>query len=159
MARFTTFQFCLDPTVEQQTMLRRHAGASRFGYNQCVRLVKQALDAKSHGMGCRVPWSGFDLINAFNGWKTSADAGRVLVAAADGTTTVNATGLSWRAEVCQQVFEEAAVDLGRGQGLADRRTQGSGGGLPEVQVQETGTVVVSGPLQDLHRWPGQYQGR
>ncbi|GAB4053952.1 RNA-guided endonuclease InsQ/TnpB family protein [Catellatospora paridis] len=114
MARFTTFQFCLDPTAEQQAVLRRHAGAARFGYNQCLRLVKQALGGKQRGTVDKVPWSGFDLINAFNGWKHSADAGRVMVAAADGTTTVEATGLPWRAQVCQQVFEEAAVDLGRG---------------------------------------------
>ncbi|BCJ75000.1 resolvase [Catellatospora sp. IY07-71] len=114
MARFTTFRFCLDPTVEQEAALRRHAGAARFGYNQCLRLVKQALDGKQRGTVGKVPWSGFDLINSFNAWKCSADAGRVLVAAADGTTTVQATGLAWRAQVCQQVFEEAAVDLGRG---------------------------------------------
>ncbi|MFC7245598.1 hypothetical protein ACFQO7_24255, partial [Catellatospora aurea] len=95
-------------------MLRRHAGAARFGFNQCLRLVKQALDRKRRGAVGKVPWSGFDLINAFNAWKASAAAGRVLVAAADGTTTVQTTGLAWRAEVCQQVFEEAAVDLGRG---------------------------------------------
>ncbi|GAA1415546.1 RNA-guided endonuclease TnpB family protein [Catellatospora coxensis] len=114
MARFTTFRFCLDPTVEQEIVLRRHAGAARFGYNQCLRLVKQALDGKRRGTVGKVPWSGFDLINAFNTWKRTAAAGRVLVAAADGTTMVQTTGLAWRAEVCQQVFEEAAVDLGRG---------------------------------------------
>ena len=114
MGRFTTFRFCLDPNVEQEVVLRRHAGAARFGYNQCLRLVKQALDGKRGGTVSKVPWSGFDLINEFNAWKRSAAAGRVLVAAADGTTTVQATGLAWRAEVCQQVFEEAAVDLGRG---------------------------------------------
>ncbi|GHJ42906.1 putative transposase [Catellatospora sp. TT07R-123] len=114
MARFTTFRFCLDPSAEQETVLRRHAGAARFGYNQCLRLVKQALDGKRRGTASKVPWSGFDLINAFNGWKRSGDAGRVLVAATDGTTTVQVTGLAWRGEVSQQVFEEAAVDLGRG---------------------------------------------
>jgi len=44
------------------------------------------------------------LINAFNAWKRSPQAG----SAEDGQT-----GLVWRDEVCQQVFEEAAVDLGR----------------------------------------------
>jgi hypothetical protein len=61
-----------------------------------------------------VPWSGFDLINAFNGWKTSENAGRVFVVAPDGTTTKQVSGLSWRNQVSAQVFEEAAVDLGRG---------------------------------------------
>ncbi|GAA1379966.1 RNA-guided endonuclease InsQ/TnpB family protein [Catellatospora chokoriensis] len=114
MARFTTFRFTVNPTAEQETVLRRHAGAARFGYNQCLRLVKQALDGKQCGVGGKVPWSGFDLINAFNAWKHSADAGRLMVASADGTITVAVTGLAWRSQVHQQVFEEAAVDLGRG---------------------------------------------
>jgi putative transposase len=50
------------------------------------------------------PWSGFDLINAFNSWKRSLEA---------GITDEGTSGLCWRDEVCQQVFEEAAVDLGR----------------------------------------------
>jgi len=60
-----------------------------------------------------MPWSGFDLINTFNAWKKSAAAGRLMVADPAGVTMVVPTGLRWRAEVCQQVFEEAAVDLGR----------------------------------------------
>lgn len=61
-----------------------------------------------------VPWTGFDLINAFNSWKKTGDAGRVFTVDAAGEAEVVATGLSWRGEVCQQVFEEAAVDLGKG---------------------------------------------
>ncbi|MBB5874523.1 putative transposase [Allocatelliglobosispora scoriae] len=113
MARFTAFRFTVDPTPGQEVLLRRHAGASRFGYNQCLRLVKDALDAKARGGVVKVPWTGFDLINAFNAWKRSGDAGRVMVAAGDGSVSVVATGLVWRGEVSQQVFEEAAVDLGR----------------------------------------------
>jgi putative transposase len=37
----------------------------------------------------------------------------VFVAAADGTVTKQVTGLAWRHEICAQVLEEAAVDLGR----------------------------------------------
>jgi putative transposase len=40
MARHPTFRFCLDPTVEQQGTLARHAGAARFAFNQSLRLVK-----------------------------------------------------------------------------------------------------------------------
>jgi putative transposase len=94
-------------------MLARHAGASRFAYNQCLRLVTDALAAKPADPQVRVPWSGFDLINAFNAWKRGEAAGRVFVAAADGTITKQVTGLGWRHEVSAQVFEEAAVDLGR----------------------------------------------
>ena len=43
MSRHTTFKFCLDPTVEQQNVLARHVGASRFAFNQCLRIVKSAL--------------------------------------------------------------------------------------------------------------------
>ena len=94
-------------------MLDRHAGASRFAYNQCLRLVVDALAAKRAEAPVKVPWSGFDLINAFNAWKRSEAAGRVFVAAPDGTITKHVTGLRWRQEVSAQVFEEAAVDLGR----------------------------------------------
>jgi putative transposase len=113
----TTFRFTIDATAGQVSVLRRHVGASRFAYNQCLRVVKDALDARGVDGSVRVPWSGFDLINAFNGWKRSAAAGRVMVVDSAGTTSVVATGLSWRAEVCAQVFEEAAVDLGRGLGV------------------------------------------
>jgi putative transposase len=111
--RHTTFRFALAPTAVQAVLLVRHAGASRFAYNQCLRLVTDALAAKRADAQVRVPWSGFDLINAFNAWKTSEAAGRIFVVAPDGTITKQVTGLEWRHEVVAQVFEEAAVDLGR----------------------------------------------
>jgi hypothetical protein len=95
-------------------MLARHAGASRFAYHQCLRLVTNALAAQQADPHVEVPWSGFDLINAFNRWKRSESAGRVFVAAPDGTITKRVTVLGWRQEAAAQVFEEAAVDLGRG---------------------------------------------
>jgi putative transposase len=113
--RHTTFRFALAPTPAQAAMLIRHAGASRFAYNQCLRLVIDALASKRTDPQGRVPvpWSGFDLINAFNAWKRSEAAGRVFVVAADGTTTKQVIGLRWQHEISAQVFEEAAVDLGR----------------------------------------------
>jgi putative transposase len=111
--RHTTFRFALAPTPAQAAMLARHAGASRFAYNQCLRLVADALTAKRAEPQVKVPWSRFDLINAFNVWKRSEAAGRVFVAAPDGSITKQVTGLGWRHEVSAQVFEEAAVDLGR----------------------------------------------
>ena len=101
--RHTTFRFTLEPTALQEESLRQHVGAARFAYNQCLRFVKSALEAREEAD--EIPWSGFDLINAFNAWKLSPDAG-------DGTSEEK--GLSWRSSVCQQVFEESAVDLGRG---------------------------------------------
>ena len=104
MTRHTTFSFTLAPTREQEQALNRHVGAARFAFNQCLRLVLNALEAKKSDSEARVPWSGFDLINAFNAWKRSPEAG----VDEDGQS-----GLAWRNEVCQQVLEEAAVDLGR----------------------------------------------
>src|SRR5271167_863606 len=114
MARHTTFRYCLDPTVEQRDVLARHAGASRFAFNQCLRMVKTALIGRKADAGVEVPWTGFDLINAFNSWKKTEDAGRVFIVNSQGTVDTVVTGLQWRREVCQQVFEEAAVDLGKG---------------------------------------------
>jgi putative transposase len=111
--RHTTFRFARAPTPAQAAMLARHAGASRFAYNQCLRLVADARAAKRAEPQVKVPWSGFDLINALNAWKRSEAAGRVFVAAPHGTITKQVTGLGWRHEVSAQVFEEAAVDLGR----------------------------------------------
>ncbi|HEX6675754.1 MAG TPA: RNA-guided endonuclease TnpB family protein [Actinomycetes bacterium] len=111
--RYSTFRFALSPTPAQAAMLARHAGASRFAYNQCLRLVTDALAARRTDRQVRVPWSGFDLVNAINAWKRSEAAGRVFVVAPDGTVTRQVTGLTWRHEVSAQVFEEAAVDLGR----------------------------------------------
>ena len=114
MARHTTFRFCLDPTVEQQEVLARHAGASRFAFNQCLEMVKTALTQRHHDPTVEVPWTGFDLINSFNMWKKTEAAGRVFTIDSDGVVEVQVTGLAWRGQVCQQVFEEAAVDLGKG---------------------------------------------
>jgi putative transposase len=126
MARHTTFRFCLDPTVEQTVALARHVGAARFAYNQCLRLH---LDARERhralirrGAGAdavdeardAVPWSRFSLINAINSWKRSEAAGRRFLVSGDGVAEVEVTGLAWRSEVSSQVFEEAAVGLGRG---------------------------------------------
>jgi putative transposase len=61
MTRHTTFRFCLDPTVEQEGVLARHAGASRFAFNQCLRIVKTGLTQRTTAPDVTVPWSGFDL--------------------------------------------------------------------------------------------------
>ncbi len=134
MPRHTSFRFCLDLSAEQQRVLSRHVGAARFAFNQALRLHKDAYAAarrqERQGSGSvssdgdrsrpggdgasQVPWTGFDLINAFNRWKRSEAAGRRFVVAADGATRVEVTGLAWRDQVLAQVFEEGAVDLGRG---------------------------------------------
>jgi putative transposase len=117
MARHTTFQLVADPTVEQERVLARHEGAARFAFNQGLRLHLNARDAAKNTPGdgdvVKVPWTGFDLINTFNAWKSSGDAGRRFVIDAAGEASVEVTGLSWRSEVTAQVFEEAVVDLGK----------------------------------------------
>jgi putative transposase len=111
--RYTTFRFALAVTPAQAAILARHAGASRFAYNQCLQLVADALATKRTDPQIRVPWSGFDLLKAFNAWKKTEEAGRLFVVAPGGTITKQVTGLGWQREVSAQVFEEAAVDLGR----------------------------------------------
>ena len=96
MARHTTFRFCLDPTVEQHEVLARHAGAARFAFNQCLRMVKTALTQRKTNPGVKVPWTGFDLINTFNAWKKTEDAGRVFAVDIDGEAEIVVTGLPWR---------------------------------------------------------------
>ncbi|MFI6999187.1 RNA-guided endonuclease TnpB family protein [Nocardia sp. NPDC050175] len=113
VVRHTSFRFCLDPPVEQQVVLSRHAGAARFAFNQCLGAVKLALTARQADPAVSVPWSGFDLINHFNRWKKTEDAGRVFTVNGAGTVVVAVTGLVWRGRVCQQVFEEAALDCAR----------------------------------------------
>jgi putative transposase len=128
--RHTTFRFALAATATQAAVLARHAGASRFAYNQCLRLVTDALAVRRTNPEARVPWSGFDLINAFNAWKRSENAGRVFVVTPDGTVTKQVTGLGWRGEVCSQVFEEAAIDLGRALAAHAEAKNGSRKGRP-----------------------------
>ena len=104
MTRHTTFRFTVVPTAFQVDALRRHVGAARFAFNQCLQLVRAGLASKVEEGPCLpLPWSGFDLINAFNHWKLTDAA---------GLDESGKPGLPWRAQVCQQVFEEAAVDLG-----------------------------------------------
>jgi putative transposase len=144
MARHTTFRYCLDPTVEQCEVLSRHAGASRFAFNQCLRLVKCALTQRKTDAGVQVPWTGFDLINTFNVWKKTEDAGRVFTVNSEGIVDTVVTGLQWRREVCQQVFEEAAVDLGKGlKSWSDSRSaerKGQRAGFPRLK-KKTGDIA------------------
>src|SRR6478609_3119979 len=116
--RFTSFSFTLCPSPAEEQVLLRHAGAARFAYNQGLALLNDAYAAHKRDPAIRVPYSGFDLINAFNAWKRSPKAGVV----EDGTA-----GLRWRHEVLAQVFEEALVDLGRGiKAFFEARKKGTG---------------------------------
>jgi len=142
MSRHTTFRFCLDPTVEQREVLARYAGASRFAFNQCLHMVKTALTQRKNDPDIQVLWTGFDLINAFNAWKKTEDAGRVFTVNTRGEAEIVVTGLRWRSEVCQQVFEEAAVDCGRALAAwSDSRSEGKGNrvGFPRFKKKTSAT--------------------
>jgi IS605 OrfB family transposase len=161
MPRHTSFRFLLDPSVEQERVLSRHVGAARFAFNQALRLHEDAYAAAgckhTPGIGTgssgeqpvddgdpdvRVPWSGFDLINAFNAWKRSEAAGRRFLVDTAGRTRVQVTGLVWRDQVLAQVFEEAAVDLARGLKAAMDSLTGARKGpkarLPRFKKSATG---------------------
>jgi putative transposase len=106
--RFTALD---DPRLAEE--VRRHMGARRFAYNRCLEVVKDKLVERRARPDVDVPWSGYSLINWWNAWKRSEDAGRRFAVDSSGRAELVDQGLSWRSEVCAQVFEEAAVDLGR----------------------------------------------
>src|ERR1700682_524342 len=116
-------------------------------------MVKTALDQRKADPATVVPWTGFDLINTFNGWKKTEDAGRVFTVGGDGVAEIMATGLRWRTEVCQQVFEEAAVDCGRAVAAwSDSRTgkrKGKRAGFPRFKKKSR--AVPSFRLRNKHR--------
>ena len=70
-------------------------------------------DPNASSTRTEVPWTGFDLINAFNAWKNTEHAGRVFAVDANGVRPAGPDRPALAAQVCQQVFEEAAVDFGR----------------------------------------------
>ncbi len=109
----TTFCFTAVPDRDQEAAFRRHMGARRFAFNQCLAVVKEKREARRRDPSVEVPSSGFSLINLFNTWKKSGEAGHCIAVDAQGSAQLMEVGLSWRDEVCAQVFEEAAVDLGR----------------------------------------------
>jgi putative transposase len=55
MSRHITFRVGIAPTVEQHDVLARHAGASRFAFNQCLRTVKTALTQRKLTRTSRCP--------------------------------------------------------------------------------------------------------
>ncbi|HEY3238936.1 MAG TPA: helix-turn-helix domain-containing protein [Acidimicrobiia bacterium] len=153
LTREVAFRFALNPSPEMTAQLWSHAGAARFAWNTALDWVKYGLMARDweRELGAEpwteVPWSKFSLINAFNAWKT----GRAK--APDGTS-----GLPWRHEVCQDVFECAMVDLG--QALANWSDSRSGKrpgrrvGFPRFKTKKRATPSFR--LRNRVR-PGQTQ--
>jgi putative transposase len=100
----------------------------------------------------RCAWTGFDLINAFNTWKKTEDAGRVFIVDTACVAETVVTGLAWRTQVRQQVFEEAAVDVGKGlKAWSDSRSgkrKGKRVGFPRFK-KKTG-ALASFRLRNKH---------
>jgi len=113
MARMAAFRFTALDNPRLTEEVRRHIGARRFAYNRCLEAVKYSLEQRRVRPDIEVPWSRYSLINWWNHWKRSEDAGCLFAVDPSGGAELVDQGLSWRNEVCAQVFEEAAVDLGR----------------------------------------------
>jgi hypothetical protein len=90
-----------------------------------------------------------------NAWKQTEAAGRVFTVGTEGTVDTVVTGLAWRREVCQQVFEEAAVDLGKGLKAAHRQTHR----FSPIQEENQHDPVVSAAQQTPQGPPAGDPGR
>lgn len=109
LSRSVTFQFALEPTLDQRVLFTKCAGARRVAFNHHVARVKKNLDQRAEEKAsgeCVTPslsWSAVSFINEFNAWKNGKlDTSLV---AEDGTR-----GLHWRDEVSSDVFECASID-------------------------------------------------
>lgn len=130
--RYTSFSFAVDLTPEQQQVASCYAGAGRFAYNQALALLNQDYKARKAGSDVAVPYARNALINRFNGWKNSAEAG------IDANGVV---GLAWRKEVHAGVFEEAVVDLSRGiKNFFEGRKAGRKVGFPQFKKRGRGKM-------------------
>ena len=156
LSRAVTFQFALDPNVEQRILLAKCAGARRFTLNHHLARVKANLDARSavrdalsesgeSGKPATPPlsWSGFSFINEFNAWKNGASDDSPINE--DGSR-----GLAWRHELPGDVFECASVDAARAleNFSASRRGERSGASVGFPRFQAKGKVTPSFRLRN-----------
>ncbi|HUX04407.1 MAG TPA: helix-turn-helix domain-containing protein [Acidimicrobiales bacterium] len=156
LSRAVTFQFALDPNVEQRVLLAKCAGARRFTMNHHLARVKANLDARSaereahlesreshESSTASISWSGFSFINEFNGWKNGRSDDSPINE--DGSR-----GLAWRHELPGDVFECTSVDAARAleNFSASRRGERSGrtAGFPRFQAK--GKVTPSFRLRN-----------
>ncbi|MGB8195894.1 MAG: RNA-guided endonuclease TnpB family protein [Acidimicrobiales bacterium] len=145
LSRAVTFQFALDPNLEQSIFLAKCAGARRYTVNHHLARVKANLDTRStereaHSESGDSPepstpslsWTTFSFINEFNAWKNGE--------LEDSLVNDNGTrGLAWRHELPNDVFECASVDAARAleNFTASRRGERSGRpvGFPRFQAK------------------------
>src|SRR5665213_3027129 len=82
LSRAVTFQFALDPNVEQRILFAKCAGTRRFTVNHHLARVKANLNARSIEREASsepdapfelptpsLSWSGLSFINEFNDWN------------------------------------------------------------------------------------------
>jgi putative transposase len=156
LSRAVTFQFALDPNVEQKILLAKCAGARRFTVNHHLARVKANLDVRSaereassddatsiEPLTPSLSWSGFSFINEFNAWKNGESDDSLLND--DGTR-----GLIWRHELPGDVFECASVDAARAleNFSMSRRGERSGKPVGFPRFQAKGKVTPSFRLRN-----------
>jgi putative transposase len=113
-------------------------------------MVKAALNQRRTDPGVVVPWTGFDLINAFNAWKKTSDAGRVFSVGRNRQAQIVVAGLAWRG-VPAGVRGSRRRSGQRAEGLvgfAVRQPQRQACGFPHFK-KKTG-AVVSFRLRNKH---------
>ena len=156
LSRAVSFQFALDPNVEQRILLAKCAGARRFTLNHHLARVKANLDVRSaerdalsesgeSGEPATPPlsWSGFSFINEFNAWKNGASEDSPINE--DGRR-----GLAWRHELPNDVFECASVDAARALENFSASRSGKRSGTPVgfPRFQAKGKVTPSFRLRN-----------
>jgi len=156
LSRAVTFQFALDPNVEQKVLLAKCAGARRFTVNHHLARVKTNLDARSsereassddatasEPLTPSLSWSGFSFINEFNAWKNGDSDDSPI--SEDGSR-----GLAWRHELPGDVFECASVDAARAleNFAASRRGERGSAPVGFPRFQAKGKVTPSFRLRN-----------
>jgi putative transposase len=156
LSRVVTFQFALDPSLEQRILFAKCAGARRYTVNHHLARVKSNLDSRStereilseRGDPCEpstpsLSWTGFSFINEFNAWKNGQSDDSPVNE--DGTR-----GLAWRHELPGDVFECASVDAARAleNFSASRRGERSGTPVGFPRFQAKGKVTPSFRLRN-----------
>jgi putative transposase len=156
LARAVTFQFALDPNVEQRILLAKCSGARRFTVNHHLARVKANLNARStereassdpeapiEPLTPSLSWSGFSFINEFNTWKNG-------LAEDSPINEDGSRGLIWRHELPGDVFECASVDAAHAlenfSTSKNGKRRGSPVGFPHFQVK--GKVTPSFRLRN-----------
>ncbi len=156
LSRAVTFQFALDPNVEQRIIFAKCAGARRYTVNHHLARVKANLDARSTerealsecGDRCEsstpsLSWTAFSFINEFNAWKNGETDDSPVNE--DGSC-----GLAWRHELPGDVFESASVDAARAleNFAAARRGDRRGAAVGFPRYQAKGKVTPSFRLRN-----------